>query len=180
MIFTNYCIVVMGKTEGVLPEIAKVSDSKPKVLNSVGVVISTFISVANAKELEDYFKSLERNFFLLEVGAGNTGYNINNKKVHNGLFREMEKNYSNLKDKSDKIMDEISESFTNSGSTEEDIPFINLKMETKTVKSDTRPNKSYYDNLSVSEKAVIIDEILDKGVDNLSEFDKKVLEMISK
>lgn len=77
-------------------------------------------------------------------------------------------------------MDEINESLTNSGSTEEDVPVINFKMETKTVKSDTRPNKSYYDNLSISEKAVMIDELLDKGVDNLSEFDKKVLEMISK
>lgn len=175
----NYCIVVMGDTEGVLPEISKVSDSKPKVLNSVGVVISTFISVADAKELEDYFKSLERNFFLFEVGANNAGYNIKNKKVHNGLFKDMEKNFSNLKSKSDRIMDEINESLANSGSTEQDIPVINLKMETKYVKGGISPNKKYYNNLSISEKATIIDEILDKGVDNLSEFDKKVLKIIS-
>ena len=175
----NYCIVVIGDTEGILPEILKISDSKPKKINSVGIFICTFISVADAKELEDYFKSLGRNFFLFEVGANNSGYSINNKDKHDGLFKDMEKNFNDLKSKSDRIMDEIAESLQNSGNTEEDTPVINFKMETKTVKSDTRPNKSYYNNLSISEKETMINEILDKGIDNISDFDKKVLDIIS-
>jgi hypothetical protein len=171
----------MGDTEGALPEIAKICDNKPKVLASVGVIICTFTSVADAKELESYFESLERSFFLLEVGADNTGYNIKNKKVHKGLFQAMEQNADDLKKKSDSIMDEINESFANnSGRTEEDIPVINLKTKSKTVKSETRPNRLYYDSLNGEEKIDLINDLLDKGYENLSEFDKRVLKIITK
>ena len=42
MKFRNYCIVVMGETEGVIPEITKISETIPSVLDGGGVVISTF------------------------------------------------------------------------------------------------------------------------------------------
>ena len=181
MVFRNYCIVIMGDTEGALMEIAKISDNKPKVLASVGIIICTFVSVADAKELEDYFESLERSFVLLEVGASNTGYNLKNKKVHEGLFSEMELNKDTLEKKSNKLMNEINESFTNnSGTTREEIPTVNLKLETKVVKAETKINESYYENLDIDDKLNLIDQMLDKGYENLSEFDKKVLKIISK
>ena len=78
-------------------------------------------------------------------------------------------------------MNEINESFTNnSGTTREEIPTVNLKLETKVVKAETKINESYYENLDIDDKLNLIDQMLDKGYENLSEFDKKVLKIISK
>ena len=177
MIFRNYCIVIMGDTEGALPEIAKVTYFKPKVLKSEGITICTFTSVANAKELEDYFTSLTRSFFLFQVGANNTGYNIRNKSIHDGLFSEIESGLNDLKKTSDKLMDDIQETFNTSGETKE-IPTIDLKLTEVKVKGKSKIRKSYYENLNEEERAEKINEIIDKGYSNLSKLDKEVLELL--
>jgi len=179
MEFRNYCIVIMGDTEGALPEIAKICDNKPKVLTSEGITICTFTSVADAKELEDYFTSLTRSFFLFQVGASNTGYNITNKKIHSGLFSEMESDLNDLKKMSDKLMWDIEDSFPKSGDTKE-IPTVNLNLTTIKVKSKSKPRKDYYENLTEEERTDKVNEIIDKGYSNLSEFDKEVLELLKK
>lgn len=177
MIFSNYCIVIMGDTEGALPEIAKICDGKPKVLTSEGITICTFTSVADAKELEDYFTSLTRSFFLFQVGASNTGYNIRNKKIHKGLFSEMESDLNDLKKMSDKLMDEIQDSFPKSGDTEE-IPTVKVDLTTKKVKSHITPRRDFYEKLTEEERIEKINEIIDKGYSELSDLDKQVLELL--
>ena len=64
MEFKNYCIVVMGNTEGIVLEINKISE---KILGSMqakekGTAIITFTSNAEINELNDYFKECKRNF----------------------------------------------------------------------------------------------------------------------
>lgn len=182
MVFRDYCIVVLGKSDGVLMEIVNISDNKPKILPAKGIVICTFNSVADAKELEDYFTSLGRTFFLFEVGADNTGYNITNKEVHQGLFAEIESKDNDLSDKSksllNTILDSIPFTFPTSGNT----PDVNLRLETKEIKTETKKvfKEELYKNLSNKEKIDIINEILDKGHENMDEYDKKVLKVLSK
>lgn len=197
MVFRDYCIVIMGETQGALDEIKKISDDNPKVLNAKGIVICTFNSVADAKELEDYFTSLDRSFFLFEVGAENTGYNIKNKKIHNGLFSHIESELNDLTEKSNRLMDELEKGgypplpdnikkkfFGSNSGTTEDIPEwkigggFNLK-EVK-VDSEVRINKSYYNNLSEKEKDETINDIIDKGYSNLTDLDKQILEFLTK
>ena len=168
----------MGETEGALPEIAKICDNKPKVLTSTGITICTFNSVADAKELEGYFESLGRSFFLFQVGASNTGYNIVNKSIHEGLFSEMESDLNNLQKKSDKLMSEINDSLNISGDTEEDIPVVNIKVEAIKVDSKITPRKAYYESLSDEEREIKINDIIEKGYSNLDDLDKKILEIL--
>lgn len=194
----------MGETEGALDEIKKICDDNPKVLNAKGIVICTFNSVADANELEDYFTSLERSFFLFEVGAKNTGYNIKNKEIHNGLFSSIDSELNKLTEKSNRLMDELEkdglpplpdnikknlhdrykrqEGFkvgSNSGTTE-DIPEVTLNLESIKVKGEVRINKSYYNNLSKKEKDETINDIIDKGYSNLTDLDKEILEFLTK
>ena len=49
----------MGETDGALVEIDKISESRPRVLKSEGILITTFKSAANANEIEDYLTSFE-------------------------------------------------------------------------------------------------------------------------
>ena len=179
MIFKNYCIVILGKTDGALIEITGICEDKPRVLNSSGILIATFISTASANEIEDYFTGLERSFFLFEVGADNTGYSIKNEKVHKGLFSGMELDIDALIKKSNDLLENFNKDTGKghmmSGDTE-DIPTIMKKK----IKKIVKPDVNYYKNLNDKEREMVINEILDKGFDKLSEYDEKVLELLTK
>lgn len=180
MVFRDYCIVVLGKSDGALMEIVNISDNKPKILPAKGILICTFNSVADANELEDYFTSLGRSFFLFEVGADNTGYNLTNKEVHEGLFGEIESKDNDLSDKSKSLLNAIQESVSFqpiSGNT----PETNTRVD-KETKAETKKVfiEESYENLSREEKIDLINEILDKGHENMDEYDKKVLKALSK
>lgn len=180
MVFRDYCIVVLGKVEGALMEIVNVSDNKPKTLPAKGLLICTFNSVADASELEDYFTSLGRTFFLFEVGADNTGYNVSNEEVHEALFGDIESKDNNLSEKSKSLLNAILDSVDlqpSSGTT----PEINTRVD-KETKAETKKvfKEESYENLSNEEKIDLMNEILDKGHENMDEYDKKVLKALSK
>lgn len=194
MVFRNYCIVVMGETNGVLDEISQISDNDPKVLNAKGIVISTFNSNAEVKELEDYFTSLNRNFFLFEVGAENTAYNIVNKKIRDGLFSNIEPEANNLLEKTNRFMDELHKDLSSPLSehikrmilnnsrdiVNKDLSGVTVGMEEINVEGNVRINTSYYDKLSEEEKRSKILSIIEKGYSNLTDLEKQILKYLSK
>jgi hypothetical protein len=57
----------MGDTKNVLPEIVKISETKPNILDSKGILIATFASIAEPKEITDYFKLNGRNFLVFDL-----------------------------------------------------------------------------------------------------------------
>ena len=82
-----------------------------------------------------------------------------------------------LKKMSDKLMDDIQETFNTSGETKE-IPTIDLKLTEVKIKGKSKIRESYYENLNEEERAEKINEIIDKGYSNLSKLDKEVLELL--
>ena len=86
MKFRNYCIVIMGNTLGVLNEIVKISETKPNILDAKGILIATFSSIAEPRELTDYFKLNDRNFLIFDLNAENSGYHITKSEINEGLF----------------------------------------------------------------------------------------------
>lgn len=176
MKFRNYCIVVLGKTEGCILEISKVSEGSPKTLPAKGICIATFVSAFTPIELEDYFKGFGRNFFVFEIDPETSGYNINNKKVSDNLFKHINNDSTlELEEMSNRIIDEI-KSTTNykpiTGSSK------GVKIETKTKVEEV--DNEFYEALNPNEKQSLIDEIIDKGPLNLTTHDKEILEILSK
>jgi hypothetical protein len=170
MKFRNYCLVVMGETDNIQPEIFKISETHPNVLDSKGIVIATFTSVVEPKELTDYFKSRNRNFLIFDLDAENSGFNINRKDIHNSLFgflNEMTENI--LKKKSDDLIQEVT-STTKSN--------ISHKVNT-IIKKDKKILIEDIDNMSPKDKNDLMNKLIDKGVNNLSEYDKKILKKLS-
>lgn len=109
MKFRNYCIVVMGDTQNVLSEIIKVSETKPNVLDAKGILIATFSSVAEPRELTDYFKLNGRNFLLFDLNSENSGFHMVKNEINEGLFGFLkEMNDETLKEKTNNLIHEIS------------------------------------------------------------------------
>jgi hypothetical protein len=174
----------MGETNGVLDEISQISDNDPKVLNAKGIVISTFNSNAEVKELEDYFTSLNRNFFLFEVGAENTAYNIVNKKIHDGLFSNIEPEANNLLEKTNRFMDELHKDL--SSPLSEHIKRMILNNSRDIVNKDLSgvtvgmEEINVEGKLSEEEKRSKILSIIEKGYSNLTDLEKQILKYLSK
>ena len=170
MKFRNYCVVVMGETKEVFPEIVMISETTPNVLDAKGVLIATFSSVVEPKELTDYFKLNGRNFFLFDLNPENSGYNIVKDEINEGLYgfiKDMDD--ENLKQKTDSLIQEIS----------------STTVTNRVVKSKkSRTEKEEYtmadlDNMSPKDKNDLMNKLIDKGADNLSEYDKKLLSKLS-
>lgn len=181
MKFRNYCIVFIGDVNGVRPEVLKIAE-EGKFLGKKGMTISTFVSVAEPAELSDYFKSLNRNFLLFDLNEDYSRVNILDKTIHKELFSLLD-NYteSNLEEMSNKLIDEINDTINKSSFTGN----------TKSYDKDTKPffsepkkgkiHKKKIDlkSLSKKQKEEIINDILDKGYENLSEEDINILKKFS-
>ena len=158
MKFRNYCVVIMGDTQNVLPEIERVSETKVNVLDAKGILIATFSSNFEPCEITDVFKSNNRSFLLFDLSSENSGFNITKKEVHEGLFSFL--NNFDLEQKARDLLDTI-----------EDAKIVN-KIKNHSVKEITIEEVM---KLTPSEKSEMFDKILDKGADNLTDNDKKIM-----
>lgn len=164
MKFRTYCIVVMGKTDDVISEIVKISETKPNVLDAKGVLIATFLSIAEIKELNDYFKSNDRNFLIFDLNPDYSGFNINKKEIHEGLFG---------------FLNEYTEDTLRQKENELFVQLTSTTVDTKIVKNEEVISITDIENMTLEDKNNLMNELLDKGIQNLSEYDKRLLDKLS-
>jgi len=163
-------MVVMGETEGVLPEIIKVAETKPNVLDAKGIVIATFSSVAEPRELTDYFKLNGRNFLIFDLNSETSGYHITKDEINEGLFGFLKlMNEENLKQRTDSRIQEISSTTVNKS----------YNTYRKKSKNETKVSIDEIDTMSAKDKNDLMNKLIDKGINNLSEYDKKILHKLS-
>ena len=166
MKFRNYCLVIMGNTDGAILEINKISETKPNTLDAKGILIATFSSVIEPKELTEYFKLSMRNFLIFDLNSENSGFNILKEDIQNGLFGFLEEmNDESLKNKTDDLIQEISSTTTT----------------TKIIKKNIEKEISIddIDKMSPKDKNDLMNKLIDKGIKYLSEYDKKLLKKLS-
>lgn len=178
MKFRNYCVVIMGDTKGVFSEIEKVSDDKPNILDAKGIVIATFSSTLKINELNEWFKLNNRSYFVFDLSV--SGFNITKKEIHEGLFGflgvmnkdVLEKRASDLMSAIEdaKIIQETSKRNKNKSEY----------VDVKTVIRPKRLTKSDIESMSLKEKEEMMNNIIDKGVENLTDYDKKILPLLVK
>lgn len=160
----------MGDTKDVLPEIIKISETKPNILDSKGILIATFSSIVEPKEISDYFILNKRNFLVFDLNTENSGFHISKENIHEGLFGFLkEYDEETLKRK-----------------TEDLLSTVDIKMTSTTVSSKSRKLRTELqvsineiDKMSPKEKNDLMNKLIDKGVENLSEYDKKILTKLS-
>jgi len=177
MKFRNYCIVVMGFTEGISLEISKISDINPNILDAKGIVIATFTATAEPSELTEYFKLNGRNFLLFDLDEKHSGYNIIKKNIHEGLFGFLS-SVDELKKRTEEMIDEII--YT---SDTKDGPKFDKGIVVKTKIRQPREveiTDEEIAKMSNKEKMELLDSIIDKGADKLTKKDKELAKKLAK
>ena len=177
MKFNYYCVIIMGDTKNVLSEIEKISDGTPNVLDAKGIIISTLVSALTINEINEWFKLHNRSFFVFDLRK--SGFNITKPEIHEGLFSFLDIDKKTILDKrmSD-LLDAI-----------EDAKTINEKskkiktgepIDVKTIIKPKRLTEEQIENMTISEKQEAMNKIIDSGVENLTEYDKKMLNLLAK
>lgn len=180
MNFKNYCIIIMGETKGCKIEVVKIAEDTPRFLEAKGVTIATFLSVAEPGEITEYFKSFSRNFLVFELDKDVSGYNLNDKAIQKLLFGHLEpKNiFQSYEDRTNRLIEEINNKVNLNKKTKEQEEKIRRNYEGM---ADKAMNKyKITDNMSKDEMTSIINTILDKGTENLTDYDRETLEDLSR
>jgi len=172
MKFRNYCIVVMGNTSGVQSEIAKICEGDPNVLDAKGILIATFTSFAEPNELTAWFTENNRNFLIFDLDKENSGFNITKKEIHDGLFGFLK--LVNTSEMNDNFLKTVSLS----SDTKE--TKSTKKSTRNSVKNNNKLDLKNIEKMSSSEKQDLLNELIDSGLDNLTEEDKKLLPLLAK
>lgn len=184
MKFRNYCVIILSVKQNEMrdskDEVIRISESKVNFVSGTGIIISTFYSILTINELTDYFKNNGRNFIVFELNKKTYGSYISDEPTYNTLFGNIEKNDEYfLNEISAKLAKDIVSSiksqnrFNCSGQTISDATIVK---EYNVVESI----EDYVNSLSEIERKDMINSLIDKGFDNLTEIDKKYLDLLSK
>lgn len=166
MKFNNYCIIILGQTEGSRLEISQVCEEIIGFIEQPGIVITTFTSVATINELKSFFTLCDRNFLIYTQDSETNGYNITNKTLEETLFRHLnEEDIKNLDTKTSKLNELITPDTIPSGKTlsYEKIPEITIKLTEKVIESRNKyliPDDMVKDDIKLK-----IDSLLDRYKD---------------
>ena len=175
MKFKNYCVIIMGDTNGAVKEIEKISDSKPNILDAKGIIIGTFTSFVDVKEISAWFTLNNRSFMVFDLDPKSSGYLITKKEVHEGLFGFVKKTTDDeLDTKTIEFLKAlVSQPHPNNTAEIEDAVIENEKKEVVISESEI-------ETMTKKEKEDLINQIMDNGLENMTEYDKKILPLLAK
>jgi len=175
MKFKNYCVIIMGDTNGAVKEIEKISDSKPNILDAKGIIIGTFTSFVDIKEISAWFTLNNRSFMVFDLDPKSSGYLITKKEVHEGLFGFVKKTTDNeLDTKTIEFLKAlVSQPHPHNTAEIEDAVIENEKKEVVISESEIEA-------MTKKEKEDLINQIMDNGLENMTEYDKKILPLLAK
>jgi hypothetical protein len=191
MVNKNYLGVFFNPVVDIEDDIIIISNNTPRLIKGDGILLSTFSSNISVKELSDYFISLGRKFIITEIYDSQCVNNFNDEETSNEFFslfgfdNEINKMQQSFTDDAFKsFFSFISDSTNNTTNNYNfDLSFLPIIEDSEelpiednlTVLSDEEIN-----NLSDSEVIKMIDELIDKGLANLSKYDRILLDKLSK
>ena len=182
--FNNYYLTMFGELDdidSVISLIDFLSEVNFEYRLGDDYFIATFSSFLGLKELEDLLRGFKSDYVLTEIGEKFV-YGFMNKKEQDELFGLIYNENEKISDITNKLIEDITEPFLKSKT---ETP-KNEKAKNEKPKKKAKPRRQkrlkseYYKNLSKKEKEEMINNILDKGFDNISDYDRRVLSIISK
>lgn len=176
--FRHYYLTMLGDLEEI--------DSIVSLLNFIhevnleyqleeGFLVCSFSSILSRKEIGALLEDFKDDFILVEV-SDNISWNFKNGKLDDNFFNNLDTEDTDLKDITNKLIDEISKNSKNETHAfdinKDFLKNFRKKEKQRSFKSD------YYKNLSKKEKEEMINKILDKGLENITDYDRRVLSII--
>lgn len=175
MKFKNFCLVIIGPTKDVKKEIEKISESKPNILDGKGMIIATFTSFVDVNEISTWFTINNRNFLLFELNKETSGYFLTKPDLHNGLFGFLTENTVDLTEKTNNFLNSITNSVNIS-----DIKFSSITTTGEIIVKQNNYTEQDIEKMTKVEKDNLYNKIIDNGIDNLTDNDKKILTLLCK
>ena len=154
-----------------------------------GISIYTFTSIVEAPVLTEYFKSYDRNFLLFDLSDENSGFNFIDKVKENDLFgflksNEFGKDFEKL---SNMLMDDILKDSQHTKESTQDVDVANIlsNIKPKGFEVYQQPAldnihfNTINEDMSKNDINEMVNKIIDKGIENLTDLDKKMLDKLS-
>lgn len=163
MSFKNYCIIAFENIEEIREELSKISEIDVNCLGDEGITICTFSSIADVGEIEELLRLYDGSFFVFELDKDTAGWHISDEAQYNHLFGSMnvemkEKKMEHVQKKKKRGANE----YAFSGDSIFDI--------------DENDVIEYYEG---EDNRDLINKILDKGADQLTDKDKELLKYLT-
>lgn len=139
--------------------------------------MATFSSFLNIKEIEDLVRGFKHDFVLTEMDS-KFSFNFSDKETEDEMFGLLN---TDEKYKSEDITNKlIQDILDDKNESNNDSLLKNFSRKSRRVSTRQKRLKSeYYKNLTKKEKEEMVNNILDKGFDNISDYDRRVLSIIS-
>ncbi len=153
MEFNDYCAIILDSKNFDIEKVFKFTESEPNYLtcSNSNMVILTFVSNLTTNEIGEYLKSLTLNYFLFEID-NHSSFNITDEDLMFDLFKNL-----NSKNKTVEMNEWLSDDINE-------------------IKINTISNDETMDKTQVESE---INEILDKGYNNLTDIDLKIMSILS-
>jgi hypothetical protein len=167
----------MGKFDKnlVIEEIKKFSETPTNSIDTGGIMIATFTSVLEPNEIGDLFTSLELNNFVFDLDNKSSYVHMNNPMLKEGLFGLVNNvNNQDLDNMTSRLIRDISmSSTTKNNPTPPKAPKV-------AKKKNNQPSEEDIEKMSVKEKENLLNQYIDNGLENLTDSDKKIIELLAK
>lgn len=166
MKFKNYCVVFMGFLDGLGPEIEKISESKPNILDAKGIIIATFTSLVEVQEISAWFNMCKRSFLVFELNEENAAWQINKPDIQEGLFGFLKKlNEKELNTKTSDFLKTIA---------------VDVKKIEPVEEVEIELTEADIASFSKKQKDELLNKYIDNGPENLTEKDKEIMLYLTK
>ena len=176
MKFRNYCAVIMGKfnKQLITDEITKLSESTLNSIDTGGIMIITFTSVFEPIELGETLRNLKVNYLVFDLDSKSSSVNLLNPMIHEGLFGLINSVTSNhLDDMTNRLIKDIASSSTTSNQSSASTNINNKKVR-------RGPSEDEISKMTKNEKEELLNKYIDNGLENLTESEKKIIELLAK
>jgi hypothetical protein len=172
---------MVGDISGWKAEIEKIAEEPLRYRPGRNIVICTFVSVASMNELREYFRGYGKNFLLFELDSETSAFNIKDKNAEWDLFGHIDESYNDdLREKSKHLLESIQQQMAFSADTKHRAAQERINKLMAQAKEKANDYESRVEAMSKDELQDTLDEILSKGKDNITEEDKRILNLISK
>jgi len=166
MVFKDYCIILMANTLGGLDEINRVSKTIHGFIDAKGVLMVTFTTNISLDNLKTFFQDKNRNFFIFDLDEKSSAVSLVSNTKHDTLF-----GFLSSTNKFERSLD-IDSFIINSDKN------IEVKEAEVITSKLNKLNKNEIEEMSPSDKQKKLDELIEFGLEKLSEHDKNLLRLL--
>ena len=192
MIVKNFCVVFFTPIEGCTDEILDISLSTPRVMKGKGICMLTFSSSIDIESITEYLSENNRNFLLFDLDKSSSGFNLTDKDKESEFFGFINdtSDYSDSERYTNDLLDDLVKSnFIDNTSKDTEPSWLYDDKNTVSsgwtanIMGNNKPQNKYLgidiESLSKEERNELVNSIIDKGLDKLTELDKDILGKIS-